>query len=177
MELVTPREVCLRGLWWSRLSESNRRPSHYEEERHRRIGPLRPVLVTRSRAVRARFPMRIRRFVPRVMPRRTTYRLHTRPRSTVGCSNMQLTGFAGGVCLRSGGLNGAQSNDNRPQHMDPRGLPATAGRSLGRSHVSKSHLHVISGVLSTLPRRPGRADGRWNGFLGGDDPSQRERCR
>jgi hypothetical protein len=57
------------GFRWSRLSESNRRPSHYEEELRRRIGSLPAVLVTRPPPHHARFPMSIRDFVPRVMPR------------------------------------------------------------------------------------------------------------
>src|SRR3954453_489213 len=54
------------------VSESNRRPSHYEEELRRRIGSLPAVWVTRPHAGRARFPMSIRDFVPRVMPRMST---------------------------------------------------------------------------------------------------------
>src|SRR5690349_16262516 len=33
------------GFGWSRLSESNRRPSHYEEERHRRLWSLPALLL------------------------------------------------------------------------------------------------------------------------------------
>jgi Phage integrase family len=69
------------GFGWSRLSESNRRPSHYGEERHRRMGSLPPVSVTRPPAVCARFPMSIRRFMPRVMPRQTAYRCRPPPRA------------------------------------------------------------------------------------------------
>ena len=59
----------LGSLLWSRLSESNRRPSHYEEERRRHICSLPAVLVTRPPAAGTKFPMSIRHFVPRVMPR------------------------------------------------------------------------------------------------------------
>jgi hypothetical protein len=53
---------------WSRLSESNRRPSHYEEELQRLICSLPALLATQMPPASAGFPMRIRRFVPRVMP-------------------------------------------------------------------------------------------------------------
>jgi hypothetical protein len=57
------------GFGWSRLSESNRRPSHYEEDLQSRICSLPALLATRSPASGARFPMRTHSFVPRMMPR------------------------------------------------------------------------------------------------------------
>jgi hypothetical protein len=53
----------------SRQSESNRRPSHDEEDLQRRIRSLPASLSTRPPALRAKFLIDIRGFVPRVMPR------------------------------------------------------------------------------------------------------------
>src|SRR6266508_5854497 len=45
-----------RGIAESRLSESNRRPSHYEEERHRLVQPLPAPTLTRVAAPRPMIP-------------------------------------------------------------------------------------------------------------------------
>jgi hypothetical protein len=54
---------------WSRLSESNRRPSHYEEDFQRCIRPLPASLLTRPHAPRADSTMGFQDFAPRVAPR------------------------------------------------------------------------------------------------------------
>ena len=54
---------------WSRLSESNRRPSHYEEDFQRCIRPLQASLLTRPHAPGADSTMGFQDFAPRVAPR------------------------------------------------------------------------------------------------------------
>jgi hypothetical protein len=57
------------GFGWSRLSESNRRPSHYEEDLHRHIRSLAAVLSTRRTASCANFLRSSHHFVPQLVPR------------------------------------------------------------------------------------------------------------
>ena len=57
------------GCGWSRLSESNRRPCHYEEDVQRRICSLPAHLLTGPPALHARFLTGLREFAPRPAPR------------------------------------------------------------------------------------------------------------